>query len=89
MAVDVRGKACAYLRNGQVTVHTALREEGDGLRVPYYVIADVVGHSSTYLVRLDDGVWTCTCGKPESCAHVGAVQLVTGHPGVARKADKP
>lgn len=86
MAVDVRGKACAYLRNGQVTVFIA--SPAEGTRRATYVLADVVGHSSTYVVRLDDGVWTCPCGKPATCAHVGAVQLVTGYPGVAWKEEQ-
>ncbi len=87
MAVDVRGKACAYLRSGKVTITRATDVAGP--RRPVFVQAHVEGHSSTYVVMLHNGAWSCTCGKPDTCAHVGAVQLVTGHPGVARKADKP
>ncbi|MBB4702521.1 SWIM zinc finger family protein [Sphaerisporangium siamense] len=52
---------------------------------PHTVTARVEGHSAKYIVLLDDGRWTCTCDDPATCAHVAAVQLVTGHPGPARK----
>lgn len=85
MAMDVRAKACAYLRGGAVTVLSAATQDGPR---PWMVHARVVGHSSTYVVKLIDGAWSCTCGRPAECAHVAAVQLVTGHPSLARKEPK-
>lgn len=81
--VDLRSKACAYLRGGKVTIWAAVPPGKD--RRADAIAADVVGHSSTYVVRLADGVWSCTCGKPAECAHVAAVQLATGHPSLARR----
>ncbi|MGR6922647.1 hypothetical protein ACU635_51050 [[Actinomadura] parvosata] len=82
MAVDVRSKACNYLRSGAVTLLDARSQ--DGVR-PWLVHARVVGHSSTYVVTLAEGAWNCTCHRPAECAHVAAVQLVTGHPSLARR----
>lgn len=88
MAVDVRAKACHYLRDGKVTLLSASPQMQDQPR-PDVVYARVVGHSSTYVVTLAEGAWNCTCSRPAECAHVAAVQLVTGHPSLARKAAKP
>jgi uncharacterized Zn finger protein len=81
MAADVRSLACTYIRNGAVRVVKA--RWGDS---PAFVRARVAGRGSTYFVRLNDGVWTCSCGEPDSCAHTAAVQLVTGHEGLASPA---
>ena len=86
MPIDVRSKACSYLRGGAVTV-LAATWHGDARRADE-VHAQVVGHSSTYLVTLTLGAWNCTCGRPAECAHAAAVQLVTGWPSLARKAEK-
>lgn len=88
MAMDVRAKACSYLRAGKVTVTGAAATKHDGHRRADAVHAYVDGHSSTYVVDLADGAWTCTCHRPAECAHVVAVQLVTGHPSLARKEPK-
>ena len=85
MAVDVRAKACSYLRAGAVTIREAITQ--DQAR-PWVVYARVVGHSSTYVVTLAEGVWNCTCHKPAECAHVAAVQLATNHPSLAAPAPK-
>lgn len=82
MPLDVRSKACSYLRGGMVTVLQVSRSTVQQAR-PDHVYARVLGYSSTYIVRLERGVWTCTCQKPAECAHVAAVQLVTGHPSLA------
>ena len=87
MATDVRSKACSYLRAGKVTVAVAVRGRDDATR-PDFVRAHVEGYSSAYVVRLQNGGWTCTCGDAEHCAHAAAVQLATGHPSLARKAAK-
>ncbi|MEU4577472.1 hypothetical protein [Nonomuraea sp. NPDC023979] len=86
--MDVRAQACSYLRAGRVTVTAAAATEHDGQRRADVVRAHVDGHSSTYLVHLVDNTWSCTCRRPAECAHVAAVQLVTGHPSLARKPGK-
>lgn len=85
MSRDVRTRALAYLRSGAVTVLETAYYAVDSPRRPHSVIAQVVGHRSTYLVHLDDGTWSCTCHIPD-CPHVAAVQLVTGHPSPASPA---
>jgi hypothetical protein len=85
---DVRTKALSYLRDGKVRILHSLTQM-DGPRVPYEVDADVEGFRSTYLVRLTDGVWSCSChGSGEGCSHIAAVQLVTGHDSAAAKPEK-
>jgi uncharacterized Zn finger protein len=84
MAADVRSLACSYVRNSAVRVVKA--RHGDP---PTFVRARVSGRQTTYFVRLTDGVWACSCGEPDSCAHVAAVQLVTGHDGLASPAGRP
>lgn len=85
MAVDVRASACSYLRNGAVTVFTATGKGDDG--APLAVRAHVQGQSRQYFVRRNyDGQWLCSCEmEGDGCPHIAAVQLVTGHPGLARK----
>jgi hypothetical protein len=81
MSADVRSLACTYVRNGAVRVVAA--RWGDS---PAFVRARVAGRGSTYFVRLNGGAWVCSCGEPDSRAHVAAVQLVTGHEGLASPA---
>lgn len=86
MARDLRSKALGYLRSGAVTVLGA-NTFAAGPRQPFRVLADVVGHRSTYRVTHwsdHDSGWSCTC-RMEGCAHVAAVQLVTGHAGRSRE----
>ncbi|MEV7006822.1 hypothetical protein [Streptosporangium sp. NPDC051022] len=87
MPADLRSKALGYLRSGAVTVLVADSWER-GPRRPYRVLADVVGHRSTHRVTFWIDVrekWTCSC-RAEGCAHIAAVQLVTGHATDARPA---
>lgn len=80
MPRDLRAAALHYLRSGAVTVLVANSWE-HGPRRPYRVLADVVGYRSTHRVTFWVDVpeeWTCTC-RAEQCAHVAAVQLITGH----------
>lgn len=86
MAMDVRSKACSYLRDGRVKLHVAMPPAGT--RLALHIEADVEGYSSTYVVRLNENGWTCTCGNAEVCAHAAAVQIVTGWPSLARKEPK-
>lgn len=86
---DVRTKSLAYLRDGKVTIGSArLPRIADPDR-PEFVQARVVGHQATYRVHLLDGVWSCSCASVwsdcEPCAHLAAVQLVTGHPSAAAR----
>lgn len=83
MATDVRSQACAYLRNGKVTV-LAATWDGDARRADE-VHAEVVGQSATYLVGLSLKGWSCSCDRPADCPHIAAVQIVTGWPSLARR----
>jgi uncharacterized Zn finger protein len=85
MAVDVRAVACNYLRKGRVTVLSAITQDQPK---PWHVYATVAGLSGReYAVTLAfDGIWDCTCGEAASCGHAAAVQLVTGHEGLASPA---
>jgi hypothetical protein len=80
---DVRSRALGYLRDGAVAVFHA-RSPRDGTP-PHELVAKVEGHHGRYIVDFLDGTWTCTCCKP-ACAHLAAVQLVTGHTSPAAKA---
>ncbi|TDD54560.1 hypothetical protein E1286_05045 [Nonomuraea terrae] len=84
MAVDVRSLACSYVRNGNVAVVSATPAD-DADRQAGHVIAYVHGQSRTYQVTLGRRGWSCTCEEANSCPHAAAVQLVTGHDGLARK----
>jgi uncharacterized Zn finger protein len=87
MAADVRSLACSYVRDGGVLV---CRASGGGNDSPPTVVrARVQGRRARYFVRLNDGVWVCSCDEPDLCAHVAAVQLVTGHEGLASPAGRP
>lgn len=84
--MNIRQKALAYLRNQDVRITQAITPEGS--IQPVFVEAIVRGYRRFYDVRLENGVWTCTCdlaSQPE-CAHRAAVQLVTGHRMGAAKA---
>lgn len=84
---DVRSKALGYLRDGKVRVLGANSSKPD-LR-PYRVSAIVKGFNGLYWVRLQQpgDSWLCSCGTT-GCAHLAAVQLVTGYPSAADKAAK-
>lgn len=83
---DIRSKALGYYRDGGIRILHSLTPM-HGPRVPYEIDADVIGFNSTYKVRLDDGIWTCTC-HGEDCAHAAAVQLATGHTSAAAKPER-
>jgi hypothetical protein len=81
---DIRTKALGYLRDGKVTVLGAMYARKH-LR-PYAVSAIVQGFQGRYWVRLDQPErWLCSCGQTAPCAHLAAVQLVTGYPSAAAK----
>lgn len=88
---QVREKALGYLREGAVRVLAARPPaEGEPQRA-VEVRAHVDGYTSTYIVAFNGSRWACTCPAiGDSCAHVAAVQLVTGqlvtgHPSKAAK----
>lgn len=84
MAVDVRSQACSYARNGAVAVVSATPAEADH-RQAGHVIAYVRGQSRTYQVTFGNAGWVCACGEADTCPHAAAVQMVTGHEGLASK----
>lgn len=79
---DIRAKALSYLRDGKVTISAATFAGTN--RAPYDVLAYVDGHTGTRIIRYGSGEWGCSCRK-QGCAHVAAVQLVTGHTSAAGK----
>lgn len=89
---DLRAKALGYLRDANVTVRHARQRRLDP--APCEILATVQGHRARYVVELLDGAaWNCTCqgftlGTTRPCAHIAAVQLITGHQSAAAKAVK-
>lgn len=83
---DVRSKVLGYVRDAKVRVIKA-----DGatkpLLIPTRVGAIVQGFQAQYWIRLNRDGWLCSCGA-DGCAHLAAVQLVTGHPSAAEKSIK-
>lgn len=80
---DVRTKVLGYLREQKVRVLFAETVKPD-LR-PHTVGALVQGYSARYWVEFEGGRWLCSCGATEPCAHIAAVQHVTGWPSPAAK----
>lgn len=75
---ELRVKALAYLRGGNVTILHAQEAEP----VPMRVTATVQGHRAMYWVDLIAEHWSCQCQRFASdlnCPHITAVQIVTGH----------
>jgi hypothetical protein len=83
-ASPLRSKALSVLREGRLTVLRA-----DCVKQSHVVDQVIARVRSSrqggpaYAVDFLDGVWDCTCTRPAPCAHVAAVQLVTGHAGAA------
>jgi hypothetical protein len=98
MSGDLRSKALGYLRDGKVTVVRADPHEERSRAV--LVWACVQGFHGCHKVALENWRWRCVLapypdGRPQQerpecrlaeCAHIAAVQMVTGHPS---DADKP
>jgi hypothetical protein len=85
---DLRSRALAYLRDGQVRAHTVATPPGAAH--PCLVIATVFGHNGRYTVAYDatqpePGRWSCVCRGSELCPHIAAVALVTGSPHLAAR----
>jgi hypothetical protein len=78
-AKALRTKALSILREGRCRV---LISKWDGHSdAPEFVVFRVLSSREggpRYAVDFLDGVWSCTCGQ-SPCAHVAAVQLVSGH----------
>jgi hypothetical protein len=81
---DLRAKALGYLRDEKVRVLYAATIKPN-LR-PHTVGALVQGFNGRYWVEFDSDRWLCSCGSSEACAHVAAVQIITGWPSPASKA---
>jgi hypothetical protein len=45
----------------------------------------VQGFNARYWIELQNERWLCSCGSSEPCAHLAAVQIVTGWPSAASK----
>lgn len=85
---DVRTKALAYIRDGQVRAHTVATPPGAAH--PSLVIATVFGHNGRYTVAYDAtqrelGRWSCVCWRSELCPHIAAVGLWAGDPHLAAR----
>lgn len=80
---DVRTKALSYLRDERVRVLFAETVKPN-LR-PHTVGALVQGFKARYWIELEKGRWLCSCGSSDPCAHLAAVQIVTGWPSAASK----
>lgn len=83
---SIRSRALRYLRNERVRIVAAATPVGE-LR-PFDVTALVQGHQERRTVRFDGSEWSCSCTRVE-CAHIAAVQLVTGWPSAASKEFHP
>jgi uncharacterized Zn finger protein len=83
VSASIRRKALNYLRGERVRIISAVTPV-HALR-PHGVAAYVDGHNGRYTVRFEAGAWSCTCPDGVACAHVAAVQLVTGWQGPASK----
>ncbi|MFG1963173.1 hypothetical protein [Nonomuraea sp. NPDC049028] len=80
---DVRTKALSYLRDEKVRVLFAETVKPN-LR-PHTVGALVQGFNARYWIELEKGRWLCSCGSSTPCAHLAAVQIITGWPSAASK----
>lgn len=82
---SIREKACKYYRDQDLRLLQVKTPES--ALQPTFVEALIRGYLATYLVRLEDGQWTCTGDEDKSdCPHRAAVQMATGHPSAAAKA---
>lgn len=85
---DVRAKALAYLREGQVRAHTVATPPGAS--APSLVVAAVHGHTGRHSVtydatRADGPWWSCSCWQTHGCAHIAAVAIWSGAPNLAAR----
>lgn len=86
---ELRPKAMAALRDGRVNIVRARCRDTE--LAPFEVVALVRSSrdiEQKYAVDLFNGEWSCVgrfAACPQPCAHVAAVQLVTGHPSPAAK----
>jgi hypothetical protein len=74
-------RANALLTGGHVAIDTVTSDAGS--RFAHAVHAYVLDGGATVVVRKSGVRWTCPC-EESPCAHVIAVQLVTGQPDKAR-----
>jgi uncharacterized Zn finger protein len=95
MSTDLRTRALPILREGRACIVRA--EPGQVITDPAWSVIALVTSSRTpdlrYVVDFDAGEWACTCGAgittPGPCAHVAAIQLVTGHADPTLRGVKP
>lgn len=85
---EIRPRALACLREGRVAVTLA---EHDGERIQASVTSSRPERTVPYIVDRwpQDSSWSCTCRPGDaaqtSCAHIAAVQLVTGYTSAAAR----
>lgn len=77
----LRLKALAIFREGRLDIRS--RQPGVAHTPRFSSIEAAVTSSRTggpvYAVDLDGERWSCTCRASVDCAHILAVQMVTGH----------
>jgi hypothetical protein len=77
---DLRRKALAVLREARLTIlHAECRKTAQDVDEVIARVRSSREGGPSYCVDFLDGVWTCTCRDGGGCAHVAAVQIVTGH----------
>lgn len=80
-----RDLALAYLLGGKVTIRkTYMPDDGpQRARIVRAVVTDLIYAEKTFIVTFGPLLgWSCSCGAREHhrvCAHIIAVQMVTGH----------
>lgn len=79
----LRPKALSVLRSGRLTVLRAVCTSDHTVTDVTAAVRSSREGGPTYAVDCDAGQWTCTCRLTTGCAHIAAVQLVTGHPSEA------
>lgn len=86
----IRERALSCLRDGRVQIMLARTTTADVLndQAPFEVMAFVTSSRTAnvrYVVDFMSSAWGCTCRDGRGCAHIAAVQLVTGHESAAAK----
>lgn len=77
-ATPLRSKALAVLREGRLSVVSARSTSALELTELVVRVRSSREGGPSYAVDYLDGVWDCTCRRPQPCAHVTAAQLVSG-----------
>jgi hypothetical protein len=81
---DTRKGALSVLREGRLSLLHVVTDYEQEFKL-ITAVGRVQGHRGIYVIDYDGDAWTCTCGphmrgERPRCAHIHAVQLVTGLP---------